>query len=849
MVRSTSKKPMQPDHAPAARSAAPSPPSHALSGNEKLGGHTSSMTPTPNRPRGFRLSPLACGSPNAPSGTSGRVTESIRNGKRHVEINLVSDDDDDEDDDASPSQYANHFVAQRSDKSLRMAPSGTGAPSPSTQAAFDSTETSTHKSASHLSQPVALEKRRFTTAPQVTFAHAQNLIQRCPPQRNHAQPAVARTSEPSAAEATHPTMALGSSPSARSRPNINMSWKAQRGSEIAGEGSLVTDGASASNQAAFEKLFRPRTAAKVGSTCTKAGAEGITGNMDFASNVVTGVQLPLKTQQEPKKDSAGTKRRSPSFSGGAHKSEHELDELTFDGSDTLTNCSRLQKQKHGHNSDRPGDSQNSSPSSYQGAENPYRSQLAAESLSPDNAAPKATGTSILGPQAIRSNIDVVSAPQGQKRPAIISPRMVVDLNKTCQTAPRTAVHSALHHQNQMTYNLGRDNSTKGSISRGEQQHAGRCAHIPVEQIEDDVNDVDDEGDEHFEYPDVDYHGDDEYSPSKRQSKLRAWNKGQKKLNTETPSKDPSVPMGKDIFSRMPAEVCRRIYRELLKAKNSIAVLNGWSQVYRRQQLNLHASILGVSKKHNANANTVLYGDNVFRYILRDDARMVEFEAGKKKKNERTLPLRKQINNFRYLELEVEPNRIDMVAGMAFYAALEILVENKANRLFRLTIDLSPRLQQGIEGKKGLTKIWVSQRVWFTKAQGITDMLKQLKAHFVFFDVHLAENNYSNATSLRAIVDMRPEISDIEVSEELRKHNDRIRMTMSLEARRALARERIVERLEAEAYRKLDVMNTRLEQAVLKGAPHMVHRGWFEEFKPKRKQRKTIRASGDAVEGE
>lgn len=966
-ARGLSRHSTRPNRVPAMPSASRSPASPGIRRSRQLDENIAHMTqPTMNGAVGSHASRHSHGPSKAPAENSGHVNEPMRNGKRQVVMNLLSDEDEDED--ASPRQHPSAVAGQRSENPRHMAPSATGV-SPGSQAAFPFAGTNMYNPALRLPQPAGLEWWPFPTAPQAPFAHAQApsqgyqpraqfipLQSQVPPgllypawfsgigahsgqaqgnfphtQQTPAKGVQASTNGVDMNMARHvspgmfveqphdrptPTARMTSSfnppdrarttvdpggqhklpvpqgrkvhtqqaraQSAASRPSgsspfgptrlimvpegiqsaqpphgINMLSQDQRGQGMLFGVPPFTGCRYASYQPNWNMEFHPQAAANTNSTCAQTGVETTMGEPRSASNVARSVPALSKTKQGVKKDVQGPERSAKKRQDGARKPKRNFDESHFDGSDALSSSSRPKKQRLGdltHDGSRLevwqpyiAYCQTGSASTSQETKTQPKEQT---STAPGGIVPKAIGLSVQSQQVAEPNVDVVARAQRQDRPAATSLAMEGDHNETHHTGPGFAANSSVsHHQERTTCSPARNDPTKSVIGVGNEQRMEECDHIPSMLIEDDV----------------DHGGDDEHSSSNSHGKLRAGDKGNKKSKTEIVSKqpsravtidiptkavrlcqppnDPSVPMGRDFFSRTPIEVRRRIYRELLKAKDSITVLKGWSQVYRHQQLDLHASILGVSKGHNSEANTVLYGENVFRYILRDDGRMVDFETGKKKKDERMLPLKKQIDNLRYLELEIEPNRIDLLAGIALYTALETLVDNKATKLSRLTIDLSPRLQQGVQGKKGMDEDWVSQRVWFTRAQGMTDMLKQLKPRSIFFDIHLEESNYCKAISLRTILKLRPEVSDNEVSSELRKHNNR---RMSLEARRVLARERVEARLEAEAYKKLDMMNTRLEEAVLNGAPYMVRRGWFE-FKSKRKQRKTIHGGASDVD--
>lgn len=825
------------------------------------------------------------------AGNSARVTESVQNGKRRVEIDLVSDDDDDV---ATPSQRTSNTAGQHSDQSCHTASSSAGV-TPSKQTA---SETSSAKPALRRSQATGVERRLFTTAPQATFVNIPAAIQ-----GHHIQ---AQTFSPQR-QVTPAQAQADRSRSVQAHPSPIQAGDLLSQQLPANNPTFTHDGRNAprySPPGLFVNQFhdRPTPAATMERAFLSDQARETNDPIEQR-----GLPIPRQAGQSAPGYPIDARTSDPFPAKAAHPSlAPGSDPYTWVRPDVgaMSQAQRVQgpaNDQHGmsnHNRHFEDADDDNPPATYSrfknqmqmqdestkhgnqprnaysgGAMRPQTQQPAHSAPTPRDQGgkivPKAADMDFQRQPSVQSSMVFVAAtPQKKRSENPFAGAGVEHLRNRLMGPGHGAYPSEYQHEEQHTQSAKPNHTVrKKDIDRSDKQHLKRGAHFPAMDIADEVNEENVQLYQHTEdYDD----GDEEYTPTMVKGKQRALGQGLKKPNNETvskkpiglvtlriptkafhlfqPPKDPSVPMGVDFLSRMPLEVRQRIYGHLLKANTSIAVMHGWSQVYRRQQLDLHVSILGVSKKHNTDGNAVLYGENVFRYILRDDAQMVEFETGKKK-DERTLPLKKQIDKLRYLELEVEPNRIDLTAFLAFYAALEILVKHKATKLVRLTIDLSPRLQKGVPNKKGDSKDWISQRVWFTKAQGITDVLKQLKARFVYFEIHLEENNNAQATSLRTIVDMRPEISDKEVSAELSKHSDQLKASRTLQARRALAKDSIEERLESEAYKKLDMMHTRLEQAVLKGATHMLHRGWFTELKTERQQRKPIQAGEYAVDDE
>lgn len=71
------------------------------------------------------------------------------------------------------------------------------------------------------------------------------------------------------------------------------------------------------------------------------------------------------------------------------------------------------------------------------------------------------------------------------------------------------------------------------------------------------------------------------------------------------------------FMGIPREIRMMIYRHLLVNKKPITVHGGWKQVRRSNWLSLSTSILSTCKIVHDEACVVLYGENVFLYLLRD----------------------------------------------------------------------------------------------------------------------------------------------------------------------------------------------------------------------------------------
>lgn len=70
---------------------------------------------------------------------------------------------------------------------------------------------------------------------------------------------------------------------------------------------------------------------------------------------------------------------------------------------------------------------------------------------------------------------------------------------------------------------------------------------------------------------------------------------------------------------LPSEVRQKIFKELLVHNEAINVFDGWRKIYRRNRHELHPKILQVCRVFFWEGIRVLYGENKFKYKLRDAA--------------------------------------------------------------------------------------------------------------------------------------------------------------------------------------------------------------------------------------
>ncbi|RBR14075.1 hypothetical protein FVER53590_08000 [Fusarium verticillioides] len=95
-------------------------------------------------------------------------------------------------------------------------------------------------------------------------------------------------------------------------------------------------------------------------------------------------------------------------------------------------------------------------------------------------------------------------------------------------------------------------------------------------------------------------------------------------NSPAPEPRPRLPIRIKVknprrlsFMGLPAEVREQIHRGLLLSDNPILVYDSWRRVYQRKNPGLDISILMVCKKVFVEARGVMYGENIFLYLLRD----------------------------------------------------------------------------------------------------------------------------------------------------------------------------------------------------------------------------------------
>lgn len=336
-----------------------------------------------------------------------------------------------------------------------------------------------------------------------------------------------------------------------------------------------------------------------------------------------------------------------------------------------------------------------------------------------------------------------------------------------------------------------------------------------------------------------------------------------------PARIAEIPIGDTCFLfRLPLEVRRQVWRHLLLAARPIQVMNGWSQMYRWQQLDLHPAVLAASRAVFGEAVRVLYAENDFRYLVRDRAglpgRKVDHSrgrghGGRSCRRYRTLPgdqsnpctidVAKYGRYFRRLELRVERNRMTAEYDGVLARALGILI-GVGVELHRLTVDVSPRPQlydffdddddTGDEASASMSD-------WFHPEGEVSAALKALDTSFIHIHVFHGVWNKSAPWGLRCIVDKRREVSVLEVLQacDQQRHQQHQQqrdggggpgqpgvVVLSREDMR-----RSIQAYQAKAAdRQLEKLHLRIEGAC-RDPDAAVRKGWFEPFEAEREWRR------------
>ncbi|KAF5710438.1 hypothetical protein FMUND_9530 [Fusarium mundagurra] len=180
------------------------------------------------------------------------------------------------------------------------------------------------------------------------------------------------------------------------------------------------------------------------------------------------------------------------------------------------------------------------------------------------------------------------------------------------------------------------------------------------------------------------------------------------------------------FMGLPAEVREQIYRGLLLSDNPILVYDSWRRVYQRKNPGLDISILMVCKKVFVEARGVMYGENIFLYLLRDAPTQYHGMANiqdlvnddvyvpepgmrdqesivNRDTNPLALPVHepgtidtvKYAQYFRFITVKADPSRSNAVTREFMVDAIKMFAKTPYNaNIHTLKIVISPRLEHG-----------------------------------------------------------------------------------------------------------------------------------------------------------
>lgn len=205
-----------------------------------------------------------------------------------------------------------------------------------------------------------------------------------------------------------------------------------------------------------------------------------------------------------------------------------------------------------------------------------------------------------------------------------------------------------------------------------------------------------------------------------------------------PVQRPDIPTGVCFLIEMPPEILDMIFKDLLLAADPIQVLHGWAKLYQRQRSNLHPAILCTCKKISKMGIKFLYGQNVFRYMVRDRAQSGAFPMFSQDIN-----VEEYVPFFRKLELKIERSRTERAYCTSLANAIQLLNTNGAD-LHTLVLDVSPVVEGDTLSTVG----------YFYQNGEIIQALKTLSTNFIIVRVSTPKTEKEPATSLCRKLDMR-----------------------------------------------------------------------------------------------
>ncbi|KAK1243628.1 hypothetical protein MKX08_001766 [Trichoderma sp. CBMAI-0020] len=185
------------------------------------------------------------------------------------------------------------------------------------------------------------------------------------------------------------------------------------------------------------------------------------------------------------------------------------------------------------------------------------------------------------------------------------------------------------------------------------------------------------------------------------------------------------------FMGIPREIRMKIYRHLLLSERPVTVHGGWKEVHRSNRLSLPMGILRTCQVVHDEASAVLYGENVFVYLLRDpiypqrairdlatnddepsgdnesdSGSEYEDEGGDSRfcndQGERRINFNKHAHLFRKIVVEAEHNRYSKATQESMAAAIRLFTNSDDTcNIHTLTVRVSPLWnEEGYEPAEG-----------------------------------------------------------------------------------------------------------------------------------------------------
>ncbi|KAH8887435.1 hypothetical protein GQ53DRAFT_809113 [Thozetella sp. PMI_491] len=215
---------------------------------------------------------------------------------------------------------------------------------------------------------------------------------------------------------------------------------------------------------------------------------------------------------------------------------------------------------------------------------------------------------------------------------------------------------------------------------------------------------------------------------------------------------------RNFFFKLPLEIREKIYSYLLESEEPILVMRLWTQRYARCRPDIYPEILRVNKHTAMEASRVLYGNNTFRYLLRDTSEAQRMPWGTPERSrrgralfagnreDRLIDVVKYGHLLRKLEIVVEANRTGAEYKACMEKALMALSPEHGGfdvSLETITLTVSPRFEvnaRRVTTTAGEVTITYDGRClsvvdFFSSGGKAVKMLEKINVNFVHINVH------------------------------------------------------------------------------------------------------------------